>query len=295
MTSRPLVALLALQLGLSGPALAQIRASEAAVVSQTVDGTVITVEYSRPQMRGRTPQEDGVVHMEKMWTPGANWATTIEVNRPITLNGHPVAKGKYSLWAEPGPATWTIHLHPKARLFHTAAPKATEMMLSFPVTPTRGTEAVEAMTFDFPEVRQDGATLRFRWAQVVVPFDIAVEPTLKRVALTEEQVAPYIGGWLMQFYNEVNEKSPEARMEVVLSNGSLRGVIDGPEPFGLEFIPTDKPHTFILAFTTGGKLFDVDPDSQIEFEVTNGKAVRWKTMPIPGVAEEPWMWGRRRP
>jgi hypothetical protein len=295
MNPRLLTVLIPALVGVTNSATAQMRASEAAVVSQTVDGTVITVEYSRPQMRGRPPQEDGVVHMEHMWTPGANWATTLEVSRPITLNGHAVAKGKYSLWAEPGPTTWTIHLHPKARLFHTAAPKAAEMMLSFPVTPTRGTEAVEVMTFDFPTVRQDGATLRFRWAQVVVPFEIAVEPTLKRVALTEAQVAPYVGGWLMQMYNEVNEKSPEMRMEVMLSNGSLRGVIDGSSPFGLEFIPTDKPHTFILAFTTGGKLFDVDPESQIEFEVTSGKAVGWKTKPIPGLTDEPWMWGRRRP
>jgi len=32
---------------------AQIRASELGTVSQTIDGTVISVEYSRPRARGR--------------------------------------------------------------------------------------------------------------------------------------------------------------------------------------------------------------------------------------------------
>ena len=34
---------------------AQIRASELQTISQTVDGTTITLTYSRPRMRGRWP------------------------------------------------------------------------------------------------------------------------------------------------------------------------------------------------------------------------------------------------
>ncbi|HEX9230016.1 MAG TPA: DUF2911 domain-containing protein, partial [Arthrobacter sp.] len=211
MNVRALSALLVL-LSCAVPAAgAQIRASEAAVVSQTVDGTVITVKYSRPQLRGRTPGPDGVVHMEHMWTPGANWATTLEVSRPVTLNGHAVAAGTYSVWAEPAAGEWTFHLHPNPRLYHTAAPKAAEMTLTFKVTPEQGNEPVDVLTWDFPAIRHDGVTLRLRWVKAVVPFDIAVEPGRKAIVLTEEQAAPYVGGWLMQFRNEVNEKSPEIR------------------------------------------------------------------------------------
>lgn len=272
---------------------AQIRASEAASVSQTVDGTVIRIEYSRPLMRGRAPGPDGIFHHEHMWTPGANWATTIDLNRPITLNGHAVAAGRYSLWTEPAAGTWKVHLHPNPRLFHTAAPKPAEMALSFEVTPARSPESVEALTFDFPEVSQTGATLRFRWAEVVIPFEIKVTPGRKAVVMTEAQAAPYVGSWTMQFLNEVNEKSPEMRMQVLVSNGSLRGVIDGPTPFVLEFIPTDEPHKFLPAFLADGQIFDVETATPVVFEIVNGRATRWYTIPVEGIGDEPWMWARR--
>src|SRR5688572_33459392 len=90
---------------------AQRRASELASVSQVVNGTRVTVEYSRPLARGRTPfgeRRDGIVHWGEVWTPGANWATTLEVDRDVELNGNRVAKGKYSVWTIPQPEEWTV-------------------------------------------------------------------------------------------------------------------------------------------------------------------------------------------
>ena len=87
---RFLTALVVLPLAL--PASAQIRRSERGSVSQTVDGTTITVEYSRPQVRGRDSLFGSVVPWGKVWT-GANWATTFTANRPVTVAGHPVTPG----------------------------------------------------------------------------------------------------------------------------------------------------------------------------------------------------------
>ena len=53
MRSRFILTMLLLPLGPIG-AIAQVRASELATVSQTVDGTTLTIEYSRPKARGRT-------------------------------------------------------------------------------------------------------------------------------------------------------------------------------------------------------------------------------------------------
>ncbi len=54
----------ALLLGLSLPSdgAAQIRASERGSLSQTIDGTVISLDYARPQVRGRSPIFGGFVH-----------------------------------------------------------------------------------------------------------------------------------------------------------------------------------------------------------------------------------------
>ena len=294
MIPRTLSVLALAAVAISPPAPAQIRASEASVVSQTVDGTVLTVSYSRPQLRGRAPGPDGVWHHERMWTPGANWATTIDASRPITLNGHPLAAGKYSLWVETSEKDWTFHLHPNSRLFHTAGPKATEMKLTFTVTPERAAEPVEVLTFDFPEVRRDGTTLRFRWAKVSIPFKIDVQPR-KVASMTEQQAAPYLGSWAVRFYDDSkHQESPEMKMEMLLGSGTLRGVVEGPQPFAMEFLP-EPDGTFLLAFLEDGKVVDVETATPITFDMQNGRALRWSAKAVHGIGDKPWIWGTRRP
>ena len=71
---------------------AQIRASELGTMTQTIDGTKITVEYSRPRSRGRDPLfGTKAVRWGETWTPGANWATTLELNKNVKIDGKPVA------------------------------------------------------------------------------------------------------------------------------------------------------------------------------------------------------------
>lgn len=293
MTARILSALSAAALALPVPAAAQLRMSEAATVSQTVDGTVITVSYSRPQLRGRATGPDGVFHHEQMWTPGANWATTLEVSRPIRLNDHPVAAGKYSLWVETGEKDWTVHLHPEPRLYHTMGPKAAEMVLSFTATTERTDQHVEALTFDFPEVRPDGATLRFRWAKVALPFRIEVEPWRRAAAMTEQDAAPYVGSWAVRMIDETGKPMPEMKLEIMLAGGSLRGVMDAPSPFGMEFLP-QPGGTFLLGFLMEGKLVEVESATPIHFEMKGGRAVRWYAEVVKGVGDKPWVEAVRR-
>src|SRR4051812_19764383 len=88
-----------LMVALLGPvAGAQIRASERGSVSQTVDGTLIAVNYGRAQARGRDSLFGKVVTRDEIWTPGANQSTTFEISRDVTVGGKPLPAGKYSMW-----------------------------------------------------------------------------------------------------------------------------------------------------------------------------------------------------
>jgi hypothetical protein len=171
---RRFFALLAITLAV--PAGAQVKASERGSVSQTVDGTVITVDYSRPQVRGRQDVFGKVVPAGELWTPGANWATTLEVSKPIRLQGRDLAAGKYSMWMITGPGDWTVYLHKNPRLFHTNPPRVEDMLLSFTVRPTQ-VEHTELITFDFPRVATDSTTLRFRWATTALSIDLVTQAT----------------------------------------------------------------------------------------------------------------------
>ena len=114
---RHLATLLLLAVGLPGSTDAQIRMSERGTVGQTVDGTTISLDYARPQARGRSPIFGRVVHWGETWTPGANWATTITVSKDVKVNGQDLPKGTYSVWMVPADSSdWTVLFHRKARL-----------------------------------------------------------------------------------------------------------------------------------------------------------------------------------
>ena len=93
-------------LGSRGAAQGQLLASEIASVSQTVDGTKVTVTYSRPRARGRTGLFGTQVKWGSTWTPGANLATRLEVSKDVTIEGQQVPKGAYSVWVVVDRAQW---------------------------------------------------------------------------------------------------------------------------------------------------------------------------------------------
>ena len=157
---------------LAAPACAQVRKSERGSVGQTVAGTTITVEYSRPHARGRT-LFGGLVQWGDIWTPGADWATTFESDHDVTVQGQPLARGKYGVWTIVQPDRWIVTLHHDWHRFHTNRPDSADEALRLTVRPDSG-PPVELLTFDFPEVDSTGATLRFRWGAVVVPLRIGV-------------------------------------------------------------------------------------------------------------------------
>ena len=160
---------------------AQGRLSEKALVSQTVGSTTITIEYYRPVARGRADLIPGVVRWGQWWTPGANWATTIEVDRDVRVGGQLLPKGKYSLWTMPRPDAWTVDFHRSARRFHLSHPDSTDRQVSVTVHPDSAPRT-DVLTFDFPDVATGATTLRFRWGRVAVPLHLTmIAPPLTMV------------------------------------------------------------------------------------------------------------------
>ena len=272
------------------PAGAQIRASERGSVSQTVDGTVIAVDYGRAQARGRDSLFGKVVRKDEVWTPGANQATTLQVSKDVTIAGQPLAAGKYSVWMVSAPASqWMLYFHRNAALFHTQHPKLAEMALAVPVTPSMGTEHVEVLTFDFPKITKTGTELRLRWGRTIVPLEIGVPPTIAKT-LTAEETAPYLGTYGVVSYGPNGKPSPEMKLAIVNAKGVLRGVMDMPSGMGMQFVPSDSLHRFTPAFTKDGEVTDVEAATQMDFKVENGRATGF----VIWFQGKPWMEGKRK-
>lgn len=85
------------------------------VVSLSAEGAAarhIRLDYGQPHLRGRTLHRDSLVPLDMPWRLGANAATTLETEVPITLGGAALAAGRYRLEALPGQTAWQLLVRP---------------------------------------------------------------------------------------------------------------------------------------------------------------------------------------
>ncbi len=81
--------------------------SPAAKVEQKVGLTDVTLEYSRPSMRGRTIFGD-LVPSGKLWRTGANARTKITFSTDVTINEKELKAGTYAIFTIPNKESWEI-------------------------------------------------------------------------------------------------------------------------------------------------------------------------------------------
>jgi hypothetical protein len=262
---------------------AQRRASEHGTVSQKVDGTTISIEYDRPVARGRE-LFGKLVRWNQTWTPGANNATTIEVDKDVRINGGLLPKGKYSVWMIPHESeAWTVFFHRNAKLFHTQRPSQADEQLHIDVTPEQGSH-METLAWYFPVVGPDATTLRMHWGTTVIPMSIDVSSTATFDSLTAAQRARYVGRYRMS-----GEWGGNSEMIIRDVDGTLLATLDPPPAGGHPFalIPAGGEHRFhsgmgdkgrVLEVTTSETivfLFDGDQVKAFEFRTRDDKVV-WR-------------------
>jgi len=289
MNARLLAALtLGTTVSIPGPAGAQIRASEPGIVAQIVDGTTITIEYSRPVARGRPMIFGGVVRWNEIWTPGANWATTIEVDRDIRIDGREVPRGKYSIWMIPREREdWTVVFSNRVRAFHTQHPKETDDLVRFNVKPVTAAHT-EVLTWSFPAIATEGVTLRMEWSTTSIPLHITVQPT-RHIAMEPEKAEPYVGRYAVTTPGEASSRP--ASIDIRFEDGRLIGRMDPPPPGEegvIEFLPAGEGR-FHPAYIQNGRLFEVDAETIVTFTMSAGRAVGFEFV-FDGSA---WLTGRR--
>jgi len=147
------------------------RPSQHGSVSQHIADTVITIEYNRPVARGRD-LFGALVPWGRVWCPGADTCTSIELSTDLKVNQQPLAAGTYSVWAEPQPDRWTMIFNKVSPAFHTRYPTGQDA-LRVQVTPRTATH-METLTFYFPVVDGRHAELALQWGTTVVPMEIDV-------------------------------------------------------------------------------------------------------------------------
>ena len=263
---------------LSLPARAQVRASELATMVQTIDGTHITMVYSRPRPRGRDPIfGTRTANWNEVWTPGANWATTFEVDKAIKLDGHPVPKGKYSVWLvirQSG--DWSFVLDPRWKQFHEEHPDSTSAQIRFVVHP-RDAPFADVLTWSMPELRMEGGTLAMNWGKTVVSVIVDVNPSLQ-TTLAESEARPYLGRYDYADLDSTGKVRRTTTFIVDYENGTLKGRWEPQDGYFKHFAMIRvAPDWFVPGiYDKQGVIYEVlRPDVTIEFTLVNGRVTSY--------------------
>lgn len=156
-------------------------------LEQKVGLTDVSVEYSRPSMRGRTIFGD-LVPYGKLWRTGANKNTMISFSEDVTIDGQTLKSGSYAIFTTPNKESWDVVFYSDTNNWGTpqnwddakVAAKTTAQVYTMPMN-------VETFSISIDDLSNDGATLGMVWenAYVGVKFNV---PTDKTVSAAIEKV-----------------------------------------------------------------------------------------------------------
>lgn len=160
--------------GLNAQQINMPQASPAAVVSQKMGLTDVSIEYSRPSMRGRKIFGELVPYGE-VWRAGANAATILTFSTEVKIEGKSIPAGSYALYAIPGKSEWTIILSSNTKLWGAVGYSQEDDVLRVKVKPGKTSQRYETLEINFVDMTDTGASVAIKWENTRVKFRIETE------------------------------------------------------------------------------------------------------------------------
>jgi hypothetical protein len=135
-------------------------------------GLKIQVEYCRPSKKGRVVFGQ-LEPYGKVWRTGANEATEITFNQPVSFGDKPVAAGTYTLFTIPQPDQWTVILNSELDQWGAFNYNEGKDVVRVQVPATQTPQVTEMFTIDFQDAN-NRVDMQLAWDQtkVVVPIGV---------------------------------------------------------------------------------------------------------------------------
>jgi hypothetical protein len=149
------------------------RESQRQEVIQTVGDTTIRIVYHRPNVKGRKIWGE-LVPYDQVWRAGANEATLFEFSRDVTINGQPLAAGKYSFHVLPTANSWTLIFNKDDGQWGSFNYNASKDALRVKANVERSSVNRESLSYIFDDHTPEGVDVLVAWENVQVPFNIGI-------------------------------------------------------------------------------------------------------------------------
>ncbi len=177
-----------------------------AKMEQVVGLTDVSIEYSRPAMRGRTIFGD-LVPYDKLWRTGANANTKITFSDDVSVGGTELKAGTYAIFTKPGMESWDVIFYSDATNWGTPQNWDESKVAATVNAPVNAMPFnVESFTIMLGNLTSNSAELGFLWEGAYVGVTIAVPTDTKATASIEKVMAgPGAGDYFSAAVYYLNE------------------------------------------------------------------------------------------
>lgn len=151
------------------------KASPFSKIEQTIGLSNITIEYSRPAVKGRKLFGE-LVPYGRIWRVGANESTKITVDSDMDVLGNILAKGTYALYAFPEADSWEIVFHKNITHWGDGRKDYNPEEDAFRITlkPEIISEWHENFLISFDKLTHDSATMQWNWGNTRISIPLSV-------------------------------------------------------------------------------------------------------------------------
>ena len=164
--------------------------NQKATVTQYIGPVRITIDYSSPAVHSPAGKDRRGQIWGKLvpyglstsnfgngkpdpWRAGANENTVFTVSDDVTIEGQPLAKGRYGLFMIPGEDSWTVVFSKDSHAWGAFFYDPSHDALRVTVKPHKH-DYREWLSYDFTERRPEEATVELQWEDLAVPWSIKV-------------------------------------------------------------------------------------------------------------------------
>lgn len=134
----------------------------------------IEVNYSRPNMKGRTVFGD-LAPYGKLWRTGANAATKVTFGEDVTVGGVAVKAGTYVLYTVPNKDEWEVIFNKGLGNWGIDGYKKEEDVARFKVKPVALPSSVETFTIQLGNVTPATADIQVSWEKTQINIPVVAD------------------------------------------------------------------------------------------------------------------------
>ncbi|MGZ4866468.1 MAG: DUF2911 domain-containing protein [Candidatus Angelobacter sp.] len=149
------------------------RPSPPGTAEVTLKNKKVTIDYSRPSLKGRKVGQE-LAPYGKVWRTGANEATALNTEIDLNIGGVKVPAGKYTLYTLPSEGTWKLIINKQTGQWGTQYDESQDLG-RVDMKKTALTQSVEQFTIAFDKKGESMADLNLDWENTRVSVVVKVE------------------------------------------------------------------------------------------------------------------------